>query len=164
MSARHVMVLAVVALVASCWRTSGGPKDPDETETATERQQETAKRDRAQRDPQQVQFLKDSEPTDPSEQPAPGTYVIAGCNTGCNGCAIGDSTNVHGVDVASGKELFPHPTRAAVEAFRAAPRCRSTRTFGSSRRAGTGSSSSSGDRSTPVTTARARARTSRSAT
>jgi hypothetical protein len=93
------LVVAVIAST-SCWRSSTtGTNEPDEPEA-----QKTARRDQWGSDDALAQ-----PPTSPPSQLAPGMYVIAGCNTACNGCAIGHSTTVHGVDVASGKELFPHP-------------------------------------------------------
>ncbi|HUS30117.1 MAG TPA: hypothetical protein VMZ53_16535 [Kofleriaceae bacterium] len=92
---------ALVALVAlaSCWRNTE-PKNPDE-QMQTEAQK-TVQRDQWERE-------SDAHPPPPNPPVAspPGTYVIAGCNTACNGCSIGKSTSVHGVDVATGKELFP---------------------------------------------------------
>jgi hypothetical protein len=86
---RHVLVLVVV--LAACWR--GQPTSSTTTNAATE---------------EQALVAAPAPPQSPPTPPPPG-YVVAGCNTGCSGCSIGKSTNVHGVDMKTGKELFPHP-------------------------------------------------------
>jgi hypothetical protein len=112
--------LVACGALASCWHGRTPSSEADETETETKRRdpwdrnhQDTTQQQQQQREKDHVQFLNDSEPTDPAHVPAPGTYVIAGCNTGCKHCALGGKTNVHGVDVKTGKELFPHANGGA---------------------------------------------------
>ena len=90
----------VLVVVAACWRGS--------TTTAT-----TANSTENATDDQQVLVATGlpSAPVAPPEKPS--GYMIAGCNTGCDGCSLGKSTNVRGIDMKTGKELFPHPNSAA---------------------------------------------------
>jgi hypothetical protein len=85
-------VLVVVVVMAACWR--------GQTTTTTH--------------PAAEQQALVAAPQGPAPPPSPPSgYMIAGCNTGCSACSIGKSTNVHGVDVKTGKELFPHPNTGA---------------------------------------------------
>src|SRR5688572_17173366 len=87
-------VALLLVVVAACWRGQTAPRSTESDEAVNSSQPVLAAASRGQAPP-------------PDE--ASSGYLVAGCNTGCAGCAIGKSADVHGVDVKTGKELFPHP-------------------------------------------------------